>query len=137
MCAPQISNMWCDVKRRRAISFFFNNSFLLSSLRVHKVQIIVNMSYVWYLWKALEQYNMIPIFLILLIKRMITGRKTVKNLVLVISCIVGYKQLTEYYKIKTKIAVHQCFVCLYLWVEGWYLLPEVCLFEQCSTYHFT
>ena len=28
---------------------------------------------------------------------MITGRKTVKNLVLVISCIVGYKQLTTYY----------------------------------------
>ena len=28
---------------------------------------------------------------------MITGRKTVKTLVLVISCMVGYKQLTEYY----------------------------------------
>ena len=28
---------------------------------------------------------------------MITGRKEVKNVVLVISCIVGYKQLTKYY----------------------------------------
>ena len=37
------------------------------------------------------------IFLILLNKRRIPGRKEVKNVVLVISCIVGYKQLTEYY----------------------------------------
>jgi len=45
---------------------------------------------------------------------MVTGRKEVKNLVLVISCIEGYKQLTEYYKTKTKTAVHQCFVvCFY------------------------
>ena len=57
--------------------------------------------------------------------------------VLVISCIEGYKQLTEYYKTKTKTDINQCFVCLFIWVEGWYLLPEVCLFEQCSTYEFT
>ena len=56
------------------------------------------MRLVWYHWKALEQYNMIlNILLILVSKRMINGRKTLKNLVLVISCTVRYKQLTEYY----------------------------------------
>ena len=53
------------------------------------------------------------------------------------ACIMCTTECTEYYKTKTKTAVHQCFVCLFLWVEGWYLLPEACLFEQCSTYDFT
>ena len=48
----------------------------------------------------------------ILLKIMVTGRKEVKNLVLVISCIEGYKQLTEYYKTKTKTAIHQCFVSM-------------------------
>ena len=34
----------CDVTRCCAMSLFFNYTFLLSSLRVHKVQIIVNLS---------------------------------------------------------------------------------------------
>ena len=70
---------------------------------------------------------------------MVTGREAVKNIVLVIGYIVGYKQLNAYYyniqiiknKTNKKTAVHQYFVCLFLWVEGWYLLPEVSLFEQC------
>ncbi len=72
-----------------------------------------------------------------LLEIMVTGRKEVKIFVLVISCIEGYKELTEYYKTKTKTDINQRFVCLFIWVEGWYLLPEVCLFEQCSTYEFT
>ena len=31
---------------------------------------------------------------------------------------------------KTKAAVDKCFVCLFHWVEGWYLLLAVCLFER-------
>ena len=36
---------------------------------------------------------------------MVTGRKEVKNLILVISCLERYKQLTEYYKTKIKTAL--------------------------------
>ena len=37
-------SMQCDVTQRRAMSLFFNYTYLLSSLIVHKVQIIVNIS---------------------------------------------------------------------------------------------
>ena len=49
--------------------------------------------------------------------------------VLVISCIEGYKQLTEYYKAKTKrkTAVHQCFVCFYGLRSGICFQKFVCL----------